>query len=182
MGTQNAKRESSWSLLKLLHSNVQGPWFCFGDFNEITGQQEKYGANTCPLRQMASFQTALFHSGLSDLPTAGQRFTWSNKRQGAAFTKERIDRAMANQAGFNPFPGSNCLVLAAIKSNHSLLLIYFLKDHDPIRRRHYIFRFEASWDLHPNCTKLIHEAWGNISSDNQGNVEINSKLTSCKQS
>lgn len=46
---------------------------------------------------MASFQKAITHSGLSDIPSSGQRFTWSNNHKGVAFTKERIDRAMANQ-------------------------------------------------------------------------------------
>lgn len=94
-----------------------------------------------PLKQMAYFQEAIIHSGLSDIPSSGQRFTWSNNRRGATFTKERINKAIANLVGMNLFPGSTRLVLSPIKSDHPPLIICLEKYQVPTSKRPYIFGY-----------------------------------------
>lgn len=89
--------------MKILHSNICGPWFCFGDLNETTCQNEKYGIGTSPLKQMAILQEAIAHCGLSDIRSFGQKYTWSSNRRMVVFTKEMIDRVMANQDGMALF-------------------------------------------------------------------------------
>lgn len=42
------KRNRSWSLLKQLKPNPNEACFCFGDFNDITCQHEKFGRNLIP--------------------------------------------------------------------------------------------------------------------------------------
>lgn len=68
---------ASLSLLKLLHSNICGRWFCLGDFNEITCQMENFRASIHPPKQIVKFQEALAHCDLSDIPYLGLKYTWS---------------------------------------------------------------------------------------------------------
>lgn len=45
---------------------------------------------------MAYFKEALEDCCLNDLGFLGPKYTWNNGMQDAMFTKERLDRAMAN--------------------------------------------------------------------------------------
>lgn len=45
---------------------------------------------------MGSFRKALEDNQLHDLGYNGDNFTWSNKQGDGRFTKERLDRAVAN--------------------------------------------------------------------------------------
>ncbi|KAF5459757.1 hypothetical protein F2P56_019677 [Juglans regia] len=77
-----------------------------GDFNEVMFQEEYFGSNIRPFKQMEDFRLALLDCGLMDIGFEGSKFTWSNKREGAKFTKCRLDRALANVEWLNLF-GSN---------------------------------------------------------------------------
>lgn len=67
-----------------------------GDFNEILHQHEKSGAAIRPYSQLESFKLAVEDSGLSDLGFHGDKYTYSNNREGKDFTKGRLDRAFGN--------------------------------------------------------------------------------------
>lgn len=90
---------------------------------------------------MANFKEALSYCELSDIPNEGQKFTWSNNKQGAEFTKEKLDRVVANPSAMNIFPGSFYIVLPQIKSDHSPIIINLSKNEASTRQRKYIFIF-----------------------------------------
>ncbi|XP_042958050.1 uncharacterized protein LOC122293561 [Carya illinoinensis] len=94
---ETAKRKSSWQLLEMLKPQSSVAWLCAGDFNEVLHQKEKQGASSRPYNQIEAFRQAVEICGLYDVHHLGQYFTWSNNRRGEDFTKERIDRAMANK-------------------------------------------------------------------------------------
>ena len=50
MDTQN--RHEAWLKLQSLKNRGSAPWFCAGDFNEITKQSEKIGGWIRPHSQM----------------------------------------------------------------------------------------------------------------------------------
>lgn len=66
-------------------------WICFGDFNEVLHQHEKQGAALRPYHQMEKFKEIVESCGLIDLGYEGTKFTWNNEKEGAQFTKERLD-------------------------------------------------------------------------------------------
>ena len=51
-----ANREDSWSVLHHLASQLDLPWVCIGDFNEITKVEEKFGGAILPEKQMQDFR------------------------------------------------------------------------------------------------------------------------------
>lgn len=72
---------------------------------------EKRGSAFRAPRQMVNFREAIENCGLSEIPTYGSKFTWSNKRRGAHFTKEKWDRVMANREAVATLASSVCNVL-----------------------------------------------------------------------
>lgn len=145
---ETAKRSNSWSLLKSLKLSKDTPWFCFGDFNEILSQREKVGANWRSQRQIIAFQEALHYCFLSEIPSLGQKFTWSNHRVGGDFTKEKIDRTVTNYKEMEIFLGSHYKVLPAVKSDRSLLVISFSPSIEHHCTRKYTFIYEGGWVLY----------------------------------
>jgi hypothetical protein len=67
-----------------------------GDFNEILEPGEKWGGAMRARGMMEDFKGALEDCHLSDMGATGPKFTWHNGRQGRDFTKERLDRVVAN--------------------------------------------------------------------------------------
>ena len=51
-----SKRQETWSILESFKTHNQHPWLCIGDFNEITGSNEKKGGNLRLARQMDRFK------------------------------------------------------------------------------------------------------------------------------
>lgn len=90
------KRPSSWQLLKTLRDQCSLSWVVFGDFNEITHQDEKMGWMERDVNQMKGFRECLSRCGLFDLGFVGQRFTWCNGRLGDHRTLLGLDRVVAN--------------------------------------------------------------------------------------
>ena len=50
-----SKRDESWDLMRHLKPFSPRPWLCVGDFNEITEQHKKEGANPRKESQMEKF-------------------------------------------------------------------------------------------------------------------------------
>ena len=66
-------------------------WVVFGDFNEVTHQNEKLGWKERELKQMEGFWESLSKCGLFDLGFIGQRFMWCNGHFGEQRTLLRLD-------------------------------------------------------------------------------------------
>ncbi|XP_062145430.1 uncharacterized protein LOC133852683 [Alnus glutinosa] len=132
------------------------PWLCVGDFNEIAEQSEKVGATLRREPQMVIRNTLEF-CGLSDLGYKGPRFTWCNNRSDDSFTKERLNRALANVDWCFHYQQVMVQVLAAQSTDHHPILFVFQDINDkstPYRRG---FKFEAGWLKDPEFLELIRD-------------------------
>jgi hypothetical protein len=110
---------------------------------------------------MEDFKRALEDSrSLCDMGFNGSRFTWSNKRHDDYyFTKERLDRVVANPELASMFPFLLVDVLAGRTSDHSPLFI-LLKGHAGGQRRSKkLFRYEAWWQKKNGVAKEIKKSW-----------------------
>lgn len=68
------KRRITWKLLHLLNNQLNLPWLCVGDFNEIQYNHEKKGGARAQ-SQMEGFRMALSDCGVRDMGYVGDKYT-----------------------------------------------------------------------------------------------------------
>ncbi|XP_019430073.1 PREDICTED: uncharacterized protein LOC109337532, partial [Lupinus angustifolius] len=90
------------------------------------------------------------------LVTRGAKFTWSNKRRGSTLTEKRLDRSLRNDDWLSAWNIVSCCILPRISSDHHPLL---LCSSSSVVKRITPFRFLKMWMKHPDCSKVIEEAW-----------------------
>ncbi|KAF5481359.1 hypothetical protein F2P56_002016 [Juglans regia] len=108
---------------------------------------------------MGRFREALEMGGLFDLGWKGDKYTWSNKHGDETFTKERLDRAVANIRWKRMFKEGWVEVLAARCSDHRPILLYVNQTFSSERKRKRLFRYEAKWSLEEDCEEVIKRVW-----------------------
>lgn len=94
------EKQHKWKsrqLLRNLKSSGNSPWMCFGDFNEITCQEDKIGGLPWTPQQSEDFLNAIDACNLLDLGHSHPIYTWSNNRAAPNHIEERLDRALANR-------------------------------------------------------------------------------------
>ncbi|XP_062161961.1 uncharacterized protein LOC133868989 [Alnus glutinosa] len=145
MATRRWGRKESWALLKQLATFSLDACFCTSDFNEVVEASKKKGGVRRPRFQMLDFQKALGHCHLSNMGFCGPQFTWSNRRGDYMFTKERLDRGVANNSFASRFPQLSVEILLARSSDHAPLWVIMHPNGASKRRRENVFQFEAWW-------------------------------------
>ena len=68
--------------MEVLNKQCDMPWVVYGDFNEITHANEKFGWLDRDATQTWDFRECLSKCGLVNLGFVGQRYTWCNGRLG----------------------------------------------------------------------------------------------------
>lgn len=124
---------------------------------------------------------ALADCDLCDLGFTGPRYTWCNNKTDGNFTQERLDRAVANRDWCSHFQHVEVSVLAATSSDHNPILISYNEvPTDPLTYRR-SFKFEASWQLDPDYSNIIKEAWGQNVATESRMMDIQSRLSACQK-
>ncbi|XP_042952171.1 uncharacterized protein LOC122289257 [Carya illinoinensis] len=169
-------REATWSLLSSLKPQSDRGWCVLGDFNEILAHDEKFGGKQRPERQMVRFREVLEEGGLFDLGWRGDKFTWSNKHEDETFTKERLDRAVANSKWMDNHTEGWVEMLVARCSDHRPILLNKSLRVGLGGRYKKLFRFETSWALDGNCEEIVKTVWKEVNRDGIPTMEILHKL------
>jgi hypothetical protein len=153
-----------------------------GDFNEITHSDEKWGGASRARNLMEDFQGALLDCHLSDLGFRGPKYTWTNGRQGRAFTKERLDRAVANGEWCSLFPNMEVSVLARRSSDHNPIFIaYGLEDINRGANGR-PFRYDTRWSKLEGVKNTIKKVWRpKLVAENPW-TRVKHNLSSCQRS
>lgn len=137
---ETCKRQESWEFLRHLCRDLDEPWVCLGDFNEILSIDEKWGGCQRPERQIQQFRDALDDCGLMDLGYRGPKFTWFKRNGDGEGIFERLDRGVANPAWINNFHEGYIQHLTAASSDHRPIILR-TKNRD--KRRNRPFRIES---------------------------------------
>ncbi|GLT54477.1 hypothetical protein SLA2020_276710 [Shorea laevis] len=127
-----------------------------GDLNAILSQADKVGGRVFVTTSSDPFFNFVHSNGLVDLGFVGNPYTWSNKRQGLANIKERLDRSFANQEWIHLFPEAKVCHLPAITSDHNPILISSNGTASHLPKP---FKFEAFWVRDPSCFQIIATSW-----------------------
>ena len=66
----------------------------FGDFNAIISNEERKGGIRPHKLSCEEFHSWCNNSGMMDIPTRGQLFTWTNGRKGRQLIDMRLDKGV----------------------------------------------------------------------------------------
>ncbi|KAK1354385.1 hypothetical protein POM88_047641 [Heracleum sosnowskyi] len=113
-------RSQSWDLLQKLEKDIYGAWICGGDFNEIVGNEEKFGGMQRSYVAMNNFKEVLNECKLIDFGKVKGEMTWRND-----VVMERLDRCLCNWEWLNIFPNAKVSVLD-----------WWCSDHRPLKHSH----------------------------------------------
>jgi hypothetical protein len=106
---------------------------------------------------MSNFINALNICDLGDLGYKRSKFMWSNKREMGVFVKEQLDKAVASPKWCGSYPDVVVEGLPVSCFDNNPLWMQFSPPYFSAPR---FFRFEASWDVSPECAKVVKNAWG----------------------
>ncbi|KAK3211795.1 hypothetical protein Dsin_016501 [Dipteronia sinensis] len=118
-----SQRFNSWMLLRRLAGLYNLPWVVLGAFNEIMCVTKKVGGTDKKWQEITLFREAVEDCELEDMGFVGAKFTWSNKREGAAAIAERLDMSFCNKEWKDMFPFSVVRHLDFWKSDHRPFLL-----------------------------------------------------------
>jgi hypothetical protein len=90
---------------------------------------------------------------------SGSRYTWSNKQHDVFFTKERLDRVVANSKFASLFPQLIVEVLPARTSDHAHLLVSLKGLSGRNQSGCRLFKFEVWWQKKQGFPCVVKQVW-----------------------
>lgn len=104
----------------------------------------------------SDFSQFLFNLSLTELPSAGPHFTWTNNRQAQSCTFERLDRGFINGDWSSLGLVTSITNLPIHGSDHSPILLYTSLPGSIHRRQ---FKFEKFWTSYAGCSDIVQQSW-----------------------
>ncbi|KAF5454153.1 hypothetical protein F2P56_023837, partial [Juglans regia] len=129
---------------------------------------------------MGMFRNLMEEGNLFDLGWRGNKFTWCNRHEDESFTKEKLDRAIANCIWRAKYPKVSVETSLAVCSDHNPILLQCSSDRPSIHSFHTFFQYEASWNKEDGCSVVVSEAWQGRNGMESGLDRVISKLETTK--
>jgi hypothetical protein len=122
----------------------------------------------------------LEHCRLQELGFRGPKFTWTNGRQGADPTLERLDRALANKEWCELFDVVEVSILARICSDHNPVHAVYSTSSTIKWNKRRQFRFEADWLVQREPRKIIRQEWRAKPPSSNKWCDVRKRLSGCR--
>ncbi|KAI9117550.1 hypothetical protein K1719_011716 [Acacia pycnantha] len=152
------KRQSLWSSLHSLASEIAEPWLLAGDFNEIKSPLEQKGGGRVNISRCRKFNEWIQHCNLIDMDMSGPFFTWKwPKWEGLDRVYKRLDRCLCNVNCLEAFEDVEIRSLPRVSSDHHPILVKLRVDS--IRGGVRNFRYEVAWQMHDNFVEFMQNNW-----------------------
>lgn len=148
------RRKILWKDIEKIHETHQGAWCVVGDYNNVAKAQDRIGGKMVTEAEFVDLQNMMDVTGLSEMDSIGDFFTWSNKRS-ADPIYSRIDRVLANVLWFQENTDKVLNVLPPNVSDHSLLYL----NADRARRMHGSFKFNNYMVDIAGFKEVVQESW-----------------------
>ncbi|XP_042964718.1 uncharacterized protein LOC122298940 [Carya illinoinensis] len=139
------KRREAWQLLQSFNPSDMG-WGIIGDFNEILSHDEKVGGRVRSENQMGLFREVVENCKLFDLGWEGNKYTWCNRHENETFTKERLDRGLANRRWLEAFPDAKVSTMMALCSDQRPILLEWSRGRGERTPFYHHFKYEMNWN------------------------------------
>lgn len=111
---------------------------------------------------MEDFIQALEVNNIYDLEWKGNKYKCNNRHTNEIFTKDRLDRVVANTQLTYLFRYRKVEILVARQSDRRPLLREASEENQVVQNRKRIFRFEAKWVMDEEGGTMIKEAWARM--------------------
>ncbi|XP_042972909.1 uncharacterized protein LOC122304705 [Carya illinoinensis] len=161
---------------------MEGGWGVIGGFNEVLYKKEKVGGNPRTERLMGMFRHMMEEGNLYYLGWTGNKFTWCNLHEDETFTKERLNRAIANAMWKRKYSKYSVETLPAFRFDHNIILLQCSIGRCSVCSFHSSFKYEASWNNEEGCSAIVSEAWQNNTKGRERGLEkVMSKLKSTQK-
>lgn len=155
--SERSRRRASWDMLRSIGQDVNSPWLCIGDFNDLLSQDDKIGLHEHPDWCIRGFREVVVDCNLLDMPLLGYLYTWSQSRGKPNAVGERLDRALVTPNWLSLYPDAHLINGLAPISDHSP---FFLKTCDTVApRRQSSFKFENKWLREEGIEDVVREGW-----------------------
>nr|POE54654.1 hypothetical protein CFP56_47295 [Quercus suber] len=153
---RRAKRKKIWAKVEELAKSFSGPWAVMGDFNSIKGSKEKKGGRHVGESSVNSLRDFINNTGAIDLDFIGPSFTWSNRCEGLANIRQRLDQCLGDQEWQTLFPKESIRHLVNACSDHNPILLDTHMENTNLDKH---FRFEAMWTRDESSKEVVKSAW-----------------------
>ncbi|KAF5442860.1 hypothetical protein F2P56_035476 [Juglans regia] len=98
----------------------------------------------------------------------------------STFTKERLDRDVANLQWSEIFCDRMVEALTVSQSDHKALLLDLRQQNFVYKKKRRVFRFEAKWTRDEERVSVVERAWMRAEIDQNPGRNIQGKLNSCE--
>ncbi|XP_042477785.1 uncharacterized protein LOC122059169 [Macadamia integrifolia] len=150
-----AGRRALWLDLVADTPQTPTPWTVIGDFNACLQSHEKRGPGNFSLGSAAEFGAMVDACLLSQVPSMGRKFTWTNNRCRGNVCAV-LDRGFCNEEWISFFQDCSQQVLPRFASDHSPLLVVSSSSQRPPNCP---FRFNNFWTDHEDFDRVVAESW-----------------------
>ncbi|XP_056685776.1 uncharacterized protein [Spinacia oleracea] len=152
-------RRPLWTTLTQIGPRVIYPWFFMGDFNSVLHAGDRIHGSQVSDTETRDFDSCIDATGLIELKSCGNFFSWNNKGQGDLRIHSRIDWAFGCGNWHTSYPEVCVDYLNPGLSDHSPLLL----DCKVVRQRgSRPFKFFNYMAEHPKFHQIVQEGWGSV--------------------
>ena len=171
---QNPDKDPFWESMSTFYENIHTPWILVGDFNELLQPSDKLGGNPVTLNQCQRLPRFINRTIATDIACLQQSFSWKSQSHPGLY--QRLDRAIASTSFAHKFPNAFIKYGTFTSSDHAPMFFDTNSEALPSNR---IFRFQNSWTLYEEPTKIVKQKWN---SNIQGSrfFRIRTKLSNIK--
>ncbi|XP_027066167.1 uncharacterized protein [Coffea arabica] len=162
-------RRYLWEYFSIIDKSINFPWLVVGDLNEVINSEEKKRGRLLGRASQSSLAKLLLQGGLMDMNCGGPPLTWRNRRKRIRSIRKRLDRTLSNSLWRAQFQGAVVKHMVRTHSDHHPLQVC-LEGIPQKSNGEKPFRLEQAWSTHPECEKVVTEAWNGTEKTLEGKL------------